>query len=81
MNVTQKTRVSNCDWKTEITAESQSVYIPLLDIEVSAQTWETLQKMPVNRIQWSIRTQNVIGQQGLRKLADIAALSPREQSI
>ncbi len=58
--------------------ESQSVYIPLLDVNVSAQTWETLQKMPVNSIQWRIRTQNVIDQQGLRKLAEIAAFSPRE---
>lgn len=82
-----KTRASNCDWETKITSstssddhsvESQSVYIPLLDINVSAHTWETLQKMSVNSIQWRVRTQNVIGQQGLRKLADIAALSPRE---
>ena len=67
-----KTRVSDCDWETEITTESQSVYIPLLDINVSAHTWETLQKVPVNSIQWRIRTQNVIGQQGLRKLDEIA---------
>lgn len=76
-----KTRVSDCDWETEITSstssddpavESQSVYIPLLDVNVSAQTGEMLQKMPVNRIQWRVRTQNVIDQQGLRKLADIA---------
>ena len=82
-----KTRVPNCDWGSEITSstssddhsiESESVYIPLLDMEVSAHTWETLEKMPVNQILWSVRTQNVIGQQGLRKLAEIAVLSPRQ---
>ena len=82
-----KTRVPNCDWGSEITSstssddhsiESESVYIPLLDMEVSAHTWETLEKMPVNQILWSVRTQNVFGQRGLRKLAEIAALSPRQ---
>ena len=85
--ITSKTRVPNCDWESEITssnssddhfAETQSVFIPLLHLKVSVHTWETLKKTPVNRIPWSVRTQNVITQQGLRKLAEIAAQSPRE---
>ena len=81
-----KTRVPNCDWGSEITSsdpgdkhpiESESVFIPLLDMEVSAHTWETLEKTPVNRILWSVRTQNVFRGQGFKTIAEIAALSPK----
>ena len=82
-----KTRVPNCDWGSEITSsdpgdehsiESESVFIPLLDIEVSAHTWETLEKTPVNRILWSVRTRNVFRGQGVKTIAEIAALSPKK---
>ncbi len=59
-------------------AEAQSVFIPLLNIEVSTDTWEVLQNTPVNSIRWSVRTRNVIGQQGLQGLAEIAKHSPIE---
>ena len=58
--------------------EAQSVFVPLLNIEVSTDTWEVLQNTPVNSIRWSVRTQNVIGYQGLQGLAEIAKRSPRE---
>ncbi|MYC73116.1 MAG: hypothetical protein F4X17_20655 [Gemmatimonadetes bacterium] len=59
-------------------AEAQSIFVPLLNIEVSTDTWKVLQNTPVNSIRWSVRTRNVIGQQGLQGLAEIAKHSPRE---
>ena len=79
--------VSNCDQGSQITwpnpndqhfTETQSVFIPLLNIIVSAQTWKALQKTPVNSIRLSFRTRNVINQQRLQELAEVAKLSPRE---
>ena len=62
----------------ENSAEAQSVFVPLLNIEVATHTWEVLQNTPVNSIRWSVRTKNVISQQGLQGLAEIAKRSPRE---
>ena len=79
--------VSNYDQETEITSfnssnkyspQTQSVFIPLLNIKVSAQTWEALQKIPVNNILWSVRTQNILLVQGFKTLAEIAALSAKQ---
>ena len=57
---------------------TSSVFIPLLTSKVSANIWEALQKTPANTIQWSVRTGNVIKQQGLHNLADLCQFSPRE---
>ncbi len=79
--------VPNYNWETEITssnltdepsAETQSVFIPLLNVKVSIYIWENLQKTPINSIQWSVRTGDVINQQGLQRLAEIAELSPKQ---
>ena len=58
--------------------EEQWVFVPLLNIIVSAQTWEALQKIPVNNIPWGFRTLSAIKQQRLQVLADLCQFSPRK---
>ena len=76
-NYDQETKITSSN-RDEYSPKAQSVFIPLLNIKVSAQTWEALQKTPVNSIRLSFRTRNVINQQRLQELAEIAKLSPRE---
>lgn len=85
--ITNLKLVLNCDRETETISSNptddtsvgaQKVFISLLKIEVSTDIWEALQKTPVSSIRWSVRTQNVIRRQGLKDLAEIAEISPRE---
>ena len=85
--ITNLNLASNCDQGSEIkssnlndehSTEAQSVFIPLLNIKVSVHTWEVLQKIPINNIQWSIRTQNILLVQGFKTIAEIAELSPKQ---
>ena len=59
-------------------SENQRVLLPLLNTEVSASIWELLQQTSVNRIPWSIRTQNVIAREALQTLADLVQFSRTE---
>ena len=62
----------------EADTSEQSVFLPLLDIEISTSMWELLQKTSVKRISWSVRTQNVIAQKGLQTLAELVQYSSTE---
>ncbi len=70
--------VTSSDPSDEYFTELQSIFIPLLNTEISAHTWKALQKIPVNSIRWSVRTQNVINWQRLQSLAEVAEFSPRK---
>ena len=79
--------VSNRDQGSEIkssnlndvhSTEAQSIFIPLLNIKVSVHTWKALQKIPVNSIQWSVRTQNILLVQGFKTIAEIAQLHAKQ---
>ena len=74
----QKIETTSSNSGDDRSAEAQSVFVPLLNIEVSIHIWEALQNTPVDSIRWSVRTRNVIGRQGLQELAEIAERSPRE---
>lgn len=74
----QEIEITSSNPGDDHSTEAQSVFVPLLNIEVSTHIWEVLQNTPVNSIRWSVRTRNVIGQQGLQELAEIAKRSPRE---
>ena len=74
----QRVETTSSNSGDDRSAEAQSVFVPLLNIEVSIHIWEVLQNTPVDSIRWSVRTQNVIGYQGLQELAEIAELSPGE---
>lgn len=76
-NYDEKAKITSSN-RDEYSPKAQSVFIPLLNTKVSASIWETLQKTPVNSIRWSVRTGNVISQQGLQRLADLCQFSSRE---
>ena len=59
-------------------AEAQLVFVPLLNIEISTDTWEVLQNTPVNSIRWSVRTQNVLLKKDFKTLAEVAEFSPKK---
>ena len=77
-NYDQETEITSFNSSNKYSPKAQSVFIPLLNIKVSAQTWEALQKIPVNNILWSVRTQNILLVQGFKTLAEIAELSARQ---
>ncbi len=74
----QRVETTSSNSGDDRSTEAQSVFVPLLDIEVSIHIWEVLQNTPVDSIRWSVRTRNVIGRQKLQELAEIAELSPGE---
>ena len=76
-NYDEKAKITSSN-RDEYSPKAQSVFIPLLNTKVPASIWETLQKTPVNSIRWSVRTGNVISQQGLQRLADLCQFSSRE---
>ena len=78
-NYDQETKITSSN-RDEYSPKAQSVFIPLLNIKVSAQTWEALQKTPINSIRLSFRTRNVINQQRLQELAEVAKLSPERMA-
>lgn len=69
---------SNSNDERSHSIEEEWVFLPLLDIIVSAQTWEALQKISVNSIPWGFRTRSAIKQQRLQVLADLCQFSSRE---
>ena len=77
-NYDQETEITSFNSSNKYSPKAQSVFIPLLNIKVSAQTWEVLQKTPINNILWSVRTQNILLVQGFKTLAEIAELSARQ---
>ncbi len=78
---------SNCDRGSEIissntndehSTEVQSVFIPLLNIKVPSYTWNALQNSSIRQFTWSVRTQNILLNQGFKTLAEIAELPPKQ---
>ena len=58
--------------------EMQSVFIPLLNKKVSAQTWIALQNRSIHQLTWSVRTKNILLTQDFKTLAEIAELPPKQ---
>lgn len=77
-NCGQGSEIKSSNLNDEHSTEAQSVFIPLLNIKVSAHTWEVFQKIPINNIQWSIRTQNILLVQGFKTIAEIAELHAKQ---
>ena len=70
------TEIASSNSTDEPSAEAQSVFVPLLNLKVPTDTWEALQKTPVDSIRWSVRTRNILLAQDFKTLAEVAELPP-----
>ena len=77
-NYDQETEITSFNSSNKYSPKAQSVFIPLLNIKVSGQTWIALQNRSIHQLTWSVRTKNILSAQNFKTLAEIAELTPKQ---